>query len=110
MLTVNILGTRYTIKEHSVEDDKYLEECDGYCDSTSKTICISKVKPTWDADNVSEYRKKIMRHEIIHAYMNESGLQECFEHKRWGHDEIAVDWFAIQFPKILATYKELGCI
>lgn len=110
-MKVNILGTPYTIKECSPEEDTYLKDYDGYCDKTSKTICVTTQKPEYNGDVFDVYRKKIIRHEIIHAFMNESGLQENFEHpNRYGHDETTIDWFAIQFPKILAAFKEAECL
>ena len=57
-------------------------------------------------ENVEELEKKVLRHEIIHAYLGESGLRSSSE---WAENEEMVDWFAIQFPKILKTFSEL-CI
>ena len=55
--------------------------------------------------------KKQLRHEIIHAFLSESGLDCNFEHlKQFGHEETMVDWIAIQFPKIYEVYKEVGAI
>ena len=54
-------------------------------------------------------QKKALRHEIIHAFLAESGLQANFKHcDQFGHDETMVDWFAIQYHKIGAVYKQLG--
>ena len=52
--------------------------------------------------------KRIIRHEIIHAFMFESGLGFNFEHKPYGQDETMIDWFAIQYPKIKKVYAQLG--
>ena len=53
--------------------------------------------------------KKQLRHEIIHAFLSESGLSVNFEHcSKFGHEETMVDWIAIQFPKIHKVYEELG--
>lgn len=51
--------------------------------------------------------KRIIRHEIIHAFMFESGLGFNFEHKPIGQDETTIDWFAIQYPKIKTIFKLL---
>lgn len=111
MITINILGTRYEFCERTLAEDEYLKNCDGYCDKTSKTICITTKKPEHDDDVFDVYIKKVKRHEIIHAFMNESGLQENFEHpNRYGHDETTIDWFAIQFTKLLAAFKEADCL
>lgn len=49
--------------------------------------------------------KRIIRHEIIHAFMFESGLGFNFEHKPFGQDETMIDWFAIQYPKIKKIFR-----
>lgn len=105
---INILGTKYLFKFASRESDKYLAECDGYCDKTSNIIAVLSEDPKSNYDNYKNYQKKVVRHEIIHAYLNESGLQENYEHSRqFGHDETMIDWFAIQLPKINRTIKEV---
>ena len=110
-MIVNILGTDYTIEERTIEEDSFLKDCDGYCDKTTKQIVISKPAPNADLGDFEWYRKKLMRHEIIHAFLFESGLHENFEHaKQYGHDETTIDWFAIQFPKIHKAFEEVGCL
>ena len=83
------------------------KDIDGYCDYTSREIRIrnDNVNEVCDFD---ELMRKQLRHEIIHAFLAESGLQANFEHyKQFGHEETIVDWFAIQFPKIMKVFKEL---
>ena len=110
-MIVEILGTSYAIKECSPEEDTFLENCDGYCDKTSKVICVTKRKPEHNDDIFEAYRNKVMRHEIIHAFMHESGLQENFEHpNRFGHDETTIDWFAVQLPKMINVFNKVGCL
>ena len=103
---VNILGTEYTIEPRELKD----EDIDGFTDNTSKLIVIR-------ADNANsvgdfEYlQKKQLRHEIIHAFMSESGLQFNWQHiEQFGHDETTVDWFAIQSPKIFKVFQELDIL
>ena len=103
MQKVNILGTEYEIIREALED----EEFDGYCDYTAHVIKIrnNNVNKVGDFE---ELMKKQLRHEIIHAFLAESGLQANFEHYRqFGHEETTVDWFAIQFPKIMKVFEEL---
>ena len=107
-MKVSILGTEYTIQKHSKKDDKYLETCDGYCDKTSKRIVVNI--DNGDLDDFDVYIKKVLRHEIIHAFLYESGLWENFKHDTWGHDETMVDWVAVQFPKILNVFAEVDCL
>ncbi len=108
-MQVSILGTKYTIQECTVAEDNYLNNCDGYCDKTSKRIVVAKGKDS-DIDDFEVYRKKVMRHEIIHAFLYESGLWENFEHKPWGHEETMIDWIAVQYPKMLEVFQKAGCI
>lgn len=110
MKIVNILGTKYTVSVKKREDDECLKDCDGYCDKTSKRIVVVAKADDSNLDNYDEYLKKITRHEIIHAFLYESGLHENFEHRQWGHDETTVDWIAVQFPKMLKAFEEAECI
>nr|DAN85423.1 MAG TPA: SprT-like family protein [Caudoviricetes sp.] len=110
---INVLGTEYTICERTEEQDCRLKNCDGYCDKTSKEIVIIKItddncdlhKPKW-------YTDKLLRHEIVHAFLFESGMHECtnWDAKDSCHNEQLVDWFAIQSPKIFKVYQELGIL
>lgn len=57
------------------------------------------------------YQKSIIRHEIIHAFMYESGLDANFEHaNQFGHEETIIDWIAIQFPKLYKAFEAAGCL
>ena len=63
-----------------------------------------------ELDDFEWYRKKVLRHEIIHAFLYESGLHENWTHPQYGHDETYVDWIALQFDKLLKAFKEAGTI
>ena len=110
MKKVNVLGTEYTVSVASKSEDKYLEKCDGYCDKTSKKIVVLSESDDNELENFGEYQKKVVRHEIIHAFLFESGLHENFRHEEWGHDETTIDWFAVQFPKMLKAFKEADAL
>lgn len=103
---VSVLGTEYHIKCRDMHD----ENMDGYCDYTNHEICIRSD----NANNVSNFealQKKSLRHELVHAFLAESGLQANFQHcEEFGHEETMVDWVAIQLPKIVAACKEVGCL
>ncbi len=109
-MKINILGTDYTIEFKSSADDDCLIEADGYCDKTSKRLVVTEKSKTCNLDCFEEYQNKVLRHEIVHAFMFESGLAENWEHKNIGHEETVVDWFAIQGPKIYNAWKEAKCI
>ncbi len=111
MKKINVLVTEYTIEQLSKNDDDYLSKCDGYCDKTTHRIVVKTEDSESELGNYELYLKKTTRHEIIHAFLFESGLAENFEHQnQFGHEETMVDWFAIQFPKILKAFKESDCI
>ena len=52
-----------------------------------------------------EYGKQLMRHEIVHAFLSESGLSAnaLSPDGAWALNEEMVDWFAIQGPKIVSA-------
>ncbi len=110
MKKINILGTEYTVLEKDESEDELLKKCDGYCDKTTKEIVVMKLSSeNCELHNPEWYRKKVIRHEIVHAFMFESGLHECMNKNEGTHDEQMVDWIAIQFPKIQKVFVELGC-
>lgn len=65
-----------------------------------------------DEKEQESYYKKVLRHELMHAFLNESGLSanstvpDC----AWAKNEEMVDWFAIQSPKIFKVFSEAGCM
>lgn len=110
--TILILGTPYTIEYKSESEDPKLKDLNGYCDGCLKQIVIENHK---DDTTVSDAAKKIkmnesLRHEIIHAFLNESGLSnDSLEYSgSWSKNEEMVDWFAIQFHKIEEVFDSLG--
>lgn len=107
MTTIDVLGTAYTINETDEQTEKRLCDCDGFCDKTTKEICITTPSKDCNLGDWKWYRNKILRHEIIHAFLFESGLQENFKQDPYGVSETLVDWFAIQFPKIQKVFDEL---
>lgn len=119
MPKINILGQTYTVSRVKKGQDAYIDKMDfsGYCDDIKKKIVILDLSsvPAY-ANESDEYRKKCedltLRHEVIHAFLSESGLEWCSftPEKAWAKNEEMVDWIAIQFPKILEVYRKLGCV
>ena len=105
---INVLGTEYTIYLQS--EDARLAECDGFCDKTTKEIHIGKFPDDCDLGQPAVYEKKILRHELVHAFMFESGLAEGWEHQDYGQEELTVDWFAYMAPKLFEAFKAADCI
>ena len=108
---VNILGAEWTIISATEEEDKSLKEMDGYTDKTIREIVV--LAEARDGGNTvrnfEEYRKCVVRHEIIHAFLFERGLPECWDH-RVGHDETYIDWIAAQFPKLQKVFQEADAL
>lgn len=115
MIKINILGTDYKIIVDNA-DNPGMKDCDGYCCAYANEIHVADLSTDdeWknEPDAVRENRtKQILRHEIIHAFLHESGLYgSSLSADRWALNEEMVDWIAIQFPKILEAFKEAGCL
>ena len=109
MKTINVLGTEYTIEIKTAEEDAFIKDCGGYTDKTTKRIVVTAPTSYNELDDFESYQKKVIRHEIIHAFLFESGLHECWTHKD-GHDETYVDWIAVQFPKLLKAFEEADAL
>lgn len=116
---INVLGTKYQIETHKVSEDSYLEEnkLSGYCGEDSKLIVIADMSEEKYFSGMDELereacRKRVLRHEIMHAFLNESGLSDSSNQYggAWAKNEEMVDWFAIQSPKIFKIYSELGLL
>lgn len=105
---INILGTEYTVEERGSIDDETLEKCDGYCDKSIHLIVVTAMPRDNELEDFAAYQRKVLRHEVIHAFLFESGLHECWTHAT-GHDETYVDWIASQWAKIAAVFEQLGC-
>lgn len=113
---VDILGAEYSIFfVDKFPDDKkeYEDTATGLCNAFDREIHIKRMEDTDCSEEGRErLRKNVLCHEIIHAFLNESGLGENANNYfgSWSQNEEMVDWLAIQFPKILKVFKEVGCI
>ena len=106
--SVDILGTQYDVITTNESENEKLKKCDGYCDNTVKKIVVNNFSEGIDemqkADLVKQIKKNI-RHEIVHAFLYESGLAENSD---WAMCEEMVDWFAMQGLKIFKAWEEAG--
>lgn len=110
---INILGTEYRIEFRKEDEDTILKDCNGYCDVTVKLIVVlAEPNKECDYEDFSFIQKKTLRHEIVHAFLTESGLFNNTYNvdAGWAKNEEMVDWFAIQSPKIFKVYSELGLL
>ena len=118
-MKIDILGTEYRIETHKVSEDSFMEEKSlaGYCGEENKLIVVADMSEEkyfagMDEKEQEIYRKKTLRHEIIHAFLNESGLSDSSNRfdGAWAKNEEMVDWLAIQAPKIFSTFKEMNIL
>lgn len=117
--SVKILGTEYHIKKKSYKEELVFERrgIDGYCDSFIHEIayCDLDTDDKWQYETEEtkrECEKQTVRHEIVHAFLHESGLRESshgIEHG-WASDEEIVDWMGNQIPKIYKAFEEAGAL
>lgn len=106
-MKVNILGTPYTILKESECDKNKMDGGDGYCETYSKEIVLAELEESDKTlSDIDKYMKKVLRHEIIHAFLHESGLAFNCE---WARNEEVVDWIALQFPKLRKAFEDAKC-
>lgn len=102
-MQINILGTDYEFKH----DESVLNlGADGLCKQYSKKIIVAPEKSML-SDDGDEHEKKerynqVVRHEIIHAFFDEIGL-DCYS-----SDEILVNMLSCQIPKMQKVFEKLG--
>ena len=108
-IRINILGTEYKLKTLSEEEYPKLKVISAYgcCEQYSKELIINSrldIKEDKDVELIHKAKEKVIRHEIVHAFIHESGLSEYF------HDETIIEWMAIQIPKMVKVMKEVGVL
>ena len=110
-MKVSVLGTEYEVVFATEAEDKILADRDGYCDWTARKIVVQGDMSGSDLSEVDVYRKKVLRHEIVHAFLFESGLAENSKRSNaWAMNEEMVDWIAVQAPKIVLAWHEAGAL
>ena len=120
---VPVLGQDYKfrlIKEEDLEDriKSLFVDYRGTCNTFDKEIIVQDMTGTLQkAGNLlttassedAQVRceqiimNETARHELMHAFFKESGLADEFE----SNNEVVVDWFAIQLPKIVRACCEV---
>lgn len=115
MKKVNILGTTYKVYLNvPAHKDSQLDGLFGYTSFHDKRIVVADVRTVqgWEASSdeaALDTFASTVRHEVIHAYLMESGLAGSSNAVNcWALNEEMVDWFAMQFPKLAKTFRELG--
>lgn len=115
-MELSILGSAWIVEEKDVKSDDYLKDNYGYCDSSVRKIVVATLesvererKPD-TAEDMAEVLGRAKRHEIIHAFLFESGLgfSSCGINA-WAVNEEMVEWLAKQWPKIQRAFCEADC-
>lgn len=117
--TLDILGTPYKICVKKYDEEKAFENrsIDGYCDSYTKQIVVCEMTTYkgWEnepKDTCKQCQKQTVRHEIVHAFLSESGLTASANavDGSWARNEEMVDWIAWQGEKIYKAWKEADAL
>lgn len=109
-MKIEILGTEWEIIERDGARDERLSDCAGYCDWTMREIVVEK-NPGGNLGDIDAYIRKVKRHEIVHAFFFESGLQECSgDVEAWAFNETMVDWIAIMGERIYKAWQDAGAV
>lgn len=118
-MIANVLGTNYTIAIKKYDEDEAFARrsiC-GYCDGMIKQIvvCDMSTYEAWEHESletVAASQRATIRHEIVHAFLNESGLMDSTFSidSAWAKNEEMVDWFALQGQKIYAAWQSVGAV
>lgn len=118
-MKISILGMEYTVTIKKYDEDEAFsrQSIDGYCDSYTKQIVVCDISTYkgWEhepPETIAAAQKETTRHEIVHAFFSESGLEDSSINldKAWAKNEEMVDWIAIQGPKIWQAWQEAGAV
>ncbi len=98
---VNILGTKYEFRFAGTEESD-LVNADGVCKVFDKKIIVrNQSLMGGDSQDAKKYRlDHVIRHELIHALAEESGVQ-------YGNDEALVDWIAHIIPLVNSAFEQI---
>lgn len=114
---INILGTEYKVILNVDPINNDLDDGFGATFIHRKQIKIIDLykHKEWEneeSDVIDSKLKELLRHEVIHAFIQESGLSvnSIVFDDAWVLNEEMVDWFAIQSLKIFKIYEELNIL
>ena len=111
--TVSILGTDYKIL-FVQENDKRLvsRNADAITDESVKELVIAYFEPDdGSLKDLDAYQKKLIRHEIVHAFLFESGLADCSGYVNGGAQyEEMVGWIAGEHLRMHDAFEKAGAL
>lgn len=119
--SVTVLGQVYTIEVKKSKEDpcfKHHPGAYGCASGILKKIVLRDITERDDWKDAEEELiigrvKQTLRHEIVHAFLDESGLCDNARNSSissWSKNEEMVDWIAIQGPKIAKAWEEAGAV
>ena len=118
---IDVLETNYAIDYRTEDEDPGLTDCLGYCDKYLKLIVIDDTSKdeTKDMDQIGDTKqwtqsyealqKKVLRHELTHAFITECGLSES-SYMQWANNEEVIDFLSINAVKLVNLYKKAGAL
>lgn len=109
-IKVDIRGEEWTVVVGAkAEDYPALKGLSGFADYTVRKIVIKEfIRTERSVENVMEEIYYTLRHELVHAFLYESGLGVCTcAVNAWAENEEMIDWFAFMMPKIMDAFMEL---
>jgi len=109
---VSILGTQYTVRYVGPENKTLADRgAVGYTNAHIKTILILDTRQDPSCSHFKGHLSSAidtMRHEVIHAFLDQSGLGgNSMSVRAWAENEEMIDWFAIQWPRIQLVIDQL---
>ena len=114
---VNVLGTEYQIRFDDYNSPELKDKGRfGYTFFDEHLIvCVNlDTHEEWKKESEearSNRTKNILRHELTHAFLYESGMDSnSNESVAWAMNEEMIDWFAIQSPKIFDVFNKLNLL
>ena len=107
--SINVLGQEYKLILDTPETNPKLADVNGYMEPYSKKIVIDRtILDSHDVKTAENFEARIRqtyRHEIVHAFFEESSL--TYKFNNFEDEEFLVHWIAAQFPKMRKIFDEL---
>lgn len=113
---VNVMGQEYQIIKVNHDQYKTCVGADGWNDLYGKKIYYVDPETDPDSDPIAtspeELVKQVLKHEIVHAFLVESGLAFSSHSTSgaWAMNEEMVDWIAWNGEKLHKAWKEAGLV
>lgn len=99
-MKISVLGTEYAVKFGYDS-----EVADGEVNTVKKTVRVKGVRQfEGDEEEKRDGHMRVLRHEIVHAFLDESGLTA------YSGDETLVEWIAVMMPRMAEAMREAGAL